>query len=254
MNNSHIQSAPSIIVKNLCKSFGDHQVLKGVDFEVSKGESFVILGGSGSGKSVLIKCIIGLLIPDKGSKVLINGQDITFLPIEKRETVLAKFGVLFQGGALFDSMTIWENISFSLFQRQKITRKQAREIVNEKLKLVELKEEVMNLYPSEISGGMQKRVALARAIVSDPEVIFFDEPTAGLDPVTSGVISELIAECSKKLGATTITITHDMHCARIIADKAAMLADGKFIWSGNGKDLENPSNPAVAQFVFGIKK
>lgn len=248
-----MKNDPKIIVKNLSKSFGDHHVLKGVSFDVAKKESFVILGGSGTGKSVLIKCMIGLMIPDAGSQVTVDGNDVTFLPIEQRESVLSKFGVLFQGGALFDSMTIWENIAFSLFQRQKLNRKHAKEIVSEKLKLVELKPEVMNLYPSEISGGMQKRVALARAIVSDPEVIFFDEPTSGLDPVTSVVISELIAECSKKLGATTITITHDMHCARAIANTAAMISDGNLIWTGSGEDLKNPSHPAVAEFVFGIK-
>lgn len=247
-------SAAKIIVKNLKKSFGSKEVLRGIDFEVKEKESFVILGGSGTGKSVLIKCIIGLLIPDKGSQVLIDGKDITFLPISHRENVLSKIGVLFQGGALFDSLTVWENIAFGLFQRQKLSFSKAKEIVAEKLKLVKLGNEVMNLYPVEISGGMQKRVALARAIASDPEIIFFDEPTAGLDPITSEAISELIAECSKKLGTTTVTITHDMRCATTIADKAAMISAGKFIWTGNGKDLANPSHPAVAQFVFGGRK
>ena len=243
-----------IVVKNLKKSFGTKEVLKGVDFEVKEKESFVILGGSGTGKSVLIKCIIGLLLPDPGSKVIIDGQDITFLPISQRENIMAKVGVLFQGGALFDSLLVWENIAFGLMQRRKLSFNQAKEIVVEKLKLVKLGTEVMSLYPVELSGGMQKRVALARAIAADPEIIFFDEPTAGLDPITSEAISELIAECSKKLGATTITITHDMRCARTIADKAAMISEGKFIWTGNGKDLDNPKHPAVAQFVFGGKK
>jgi phospholipid/cholesterol/gamma-HCH transport system ATP-binding protein len=247
-------AAAKIIVKNLKKSFGTKQVLKGVDFEVKEKESFVILGGSGTGKSVLIKCIIGLLLPDPGSQVIIDGKDITFLPMGQREDVMAKVGVLFQGGALFDSLLVWENIAFGLMQRRKITFSQAKAIVAEKLKLVKLGTEVMSLYPVELSGGMQKRVALARAIAADPEIIFFDEPTAGLDPITSEAISELIAECSKKLGATTITITHDMHCARTIADKVAMISEGKFIWTGDGKDLDNPKHPAVAQFVFGGKK
>ncbi len=247
-------AAAKIIVKNLKKSFGTKEVLKGVDFEVQEKESFVILGGSGTGKSVLIKCIIGLLLPDPGSQVIIDGKDITFLPMSQREDVMAKVGVLFQGGALFDSLLVWENIAFGLLQRRKITFSQAKEIVAEKLKLVKLGTEVMSLYPVELSGGMQKRVALARAIAADPEIIFFDEPTAGLDPITSEAISELIAECSKKLGTTTITITHDMRCARTIADKAAMISEGKFIWTGDGKDLDNPKHPAVAQFVFGGKK
>lgn len=247
-------AAAKIIVKNLKKSFGTKEVLRGIDFEIQEKESFVILGGSGTGKSVLIKCIIGLLLPDPGSQVIIDGKDITFLPINQREEVMAKVGVLFQGGALFDSLLVWENIAFGLLQRRNITFSQAKAIVAEKLKLVKLGTEVMSLYPVELSGGMQKRVALARAIAADPEIIFFDEPTAGLDPITSEAISELIFECSKKLGATTITITHDMRCARTIADKAAMISEGKFIWTGDGKDLDNPKHPAVAQFVFGGKK
>lgn len=242
---------PKIKVRNLCKSFGAKKVLKGIDFDLEEGKSLVILGGSGSGKSVLIKSIIGLMIPDVGSKVEVERKDITLLPISKRVGFIDKIGVLFQGGALFDSLVVWENIVFGINQRKNLNKNDARELVAQKLSLVGLSPDVMDLYPIELSGGMQKRVALARAIAANPDIIFFDEPTAGLDPIMSGVISDLIAECSKKLGATTITITHDMRCARRIADRAAMIYDGKFVWQGEGKALENSGNPYVDQFVMG---
>lgn len=247
-------SHAKIEVHNLSKSFGSKKILDNVSFSINKGESFVIMGGSGTGKSVLIKSIIGLYMPDEGSKVLFDGHTITYLPISKRGALINKSGVLFQGGALFDSLKVWENICFTLLQRSLINKKQARELALQKLKLVGLGEAALDLYPSELSGGMIKRVALARAIVSDPEVIFFDEPTAGLDPITSGVISELIKSCSKQLGATTITITHDMNCASRIADKAALLYQGKFIWTGDGSSIGSSGNDYVEQFVHGKPK
>lgn len=240
-----------IAVNNLSKSFGEKKILDNISFDVAKGESFVIMGGSGTGKSVLIKSIIGLHLPDKGSEVLLDGHDITYLPMSKRGDLINKSGVLFQGGALFDSLRVWENICFTMLQRSLITKKQARELALQKLKLVGLDERALDLYPSELSGGMIKRVGLARAIAGDPEIIFFDEPTAGLDPIMSGVISELIKSCSKQLGATTITITHDMNCASRIADKAALLYQGKFIWHGDGASIQESGNEFVEQFVHG---
>ena len=242
---------PKISVKNIKKSFGSKVVINDVNFDINSGESFVVMGGSGTGKSVLIKSIIGLMIPDQGSQVLIDGEDITFSPLNKRSEFINKSGVLFQGGALFDSLPVWQNIAFSLLERNMINKKQAKELAVEKLSQVGLKSDTADLFPVELSGGMQKRVALARAIAADPEIIFFDEPTAGLDPIMSGVISELIKSCSKKLGATTITITHDMHCARIIADSAALLFNGKFIWHGKGSELDNSGSEYLNQFVHG---
>lgn len=240
-----------IVVSNISKSFGTKKVLDDISFSVKAGESFVIMGGSGTGKSVLIKSIIGLHIPDEGSKVIVDGEDITFLPLSQRAHLIDKSGVLFQGGALFDSLTVWENICFTLLEQGKISKKDARDKALEKLKLVGLDEVALDLYPSELSGGMIKRVALARAIVNDPEIIFFDEPTAGLDPIMSGVISELIVSCSENLGATTITITHDMNCARRVADKAALIYKGQFIWHGNGSDLDTSGDAYLDQFVHG---
>ncbi|MFN8832688.1 MAG: ABC transporter ATP-binding protein [Alphaproteobacteria bacterium] len=244
-------SSSKISVRNISKTFGSNHVLKGINFDVMKGESFVIMGGSGTGKSVLIKSIIGLLMPDKGSQVLLEGEDITFLPLSKRLHFIDRCGVLFQGGALFDSLTVWENICFSQIQEKSISKDDAREKALSKLKLVGLDEKALDLFPSELSGGMVKRVALARAISNDPEIIFFDEPTAGLDPIMSGVISELIKNLSKQLGATTITITHDMNCAMRIADKAALIYKGQFIWQGNGSELNDSGNEFVDQFVHG---
>ncbi|MFN5381875.1 MAG: ABC transporter ATP-binding protein [Alphaproteobacteria bacterium] len=244
-------SSSKISVRNISKTFGSNHVLKGINFDVMKGESFVIMGGSGTGKSVLIKSIIGLLMPDKGSQVLLEGEDITFLPLSKRLHFIDRCGVLFQGGALFDSLTVWENICFSQIQEKSISKEDAREKALSKLKLVGLDEKALDLFPSELSGGMVKRVALARAISNDPEIIFFDEPTAGLDPIMSGVISELIKNLSKQLGATTITITHDMNCAMRIADKAALIYKGQFIWQGNGSELNDSGNEFVDQFVHG---
>lgn len=233
------------------KTFGNKKVLEGIDFNIETGKSFVIVGGSGTGKSVLIKSIIGLIIPDTGSEVLIEGKDITFLPLSKREDLISKYGVLFQGGALFDSLSVWQNIVFTLLHQKKVNKQEAKAKAIKKLQLVGLGPEVAELFPAELSGGMQKRVALARAIAADPDIIFFDEPTAGLDPIMSGVISELIAKCSHELGATTVTITHDMNCARRVGDKIAMIHGGKFVWQGEGKDLDDSGNPYVDQFIHG---
>lgn len=239
-----------IIINNLKKNFGDKQVLQDVSLEINHGESLVILGGSGSGKSVLIKLISGLMEPTSGS-VLIDQQETTSLTQSKRDNLMAKFGFLFQGGALFDSLPIWENVAFRLLNQQKISKKQAREIAIEKLRMVGLSEKTADLYPSELSGGMQKRASLARAIASNPEIIFFDEPTTGLDPIMADVINDLIIANSKQLGATTITITHDMASARKIADKIAMLYEGRIIWCGNVKDMYSSGNSYLDQFIHG---
>ena len=239
-----------IIINNLKKNFGDKQVLQDVSLEINNGESLVILGGSGSGKSVLIKLISGLMEPTSGS-VLIDQQETTSLTQSKRDNLMAKFGFLFQGGALFDSLPIWENVAFRLLNQQKISKKQAKTIAIEKLRMVGLSEKTADLYPSELSGGMQKRASLARAIASNPEIIFFDEPTTGLDPIMADVINDLIIANSKQLGATTITITHDMASARKIADKIAMLYEGRIIWCGNVKDMYSSGNSYLDQFIHG---
>jgi len=241
---------PKIAISNLKKSFGEKQVLLGIDLEVAKGESLVVLGGSGSGKSVLIKTIIGLLKPDSGS-IKLDGTEISGFSSSEYNNMMKKFGFLFQGGALFDSLTIWENVSFALLNGQNISKKQAKDHAVEKLSQVGLDENVANLYPAELSGGMQKRAALARAISLSPEIIFFDEPTTGLDPIMASIINDLIVSTSKKLGATTITITHDMQSARIIGDRAAMLYEGKIIWQDDIKKIDDSGNDYVKQFVSG---
>jgi len=245
-----------ISIKNLKKSFGDKEVLKGIDLSVKKGESLVILGGSGSGKSVLIKIISGLLEASSGD-VEIDGKSVINIKRKEKEKFTEKFGFLFQGGALFDSIPVWQNVAFRILSQKsknKITKKEAREIAIEKLKSVGLNERVADSYPSELSGGMQKRASLARAVATNPEIIFFDEPTTGLDPIMADVINDLIIENSKKLGATTITITHDMASARKIADKVAMLYEGKIIWFGDVKDMYSSGNEYVEQFIHGCAK
>jgi phospholipid/cholesterol/gamma-HCH transport system ATP-binding protein len=239
-----------IIVSNLKKNFGEKQVLNSIDLQVNKGESLVILGGSGSGKSVLIKIISGLIAPSSGS-IIIDGDETTSISDSSRDKLMAKFGFLFQGGALFDSLPVWENVAFRITNSQKITKKQAREIAIEKLRLVGLSEKTADLFPSELSGGMQKRASLARAIASNPEIIFFDEPTTGLDPIMADVINDLIIANSKQLGATTITITHDMNSARKIADKIAMLFEGRIVWCGNVKEMYSSGNAYLDQFIHG---
>lgn len=239
-----------ISINNLIKNFNDKQVLSGVNLEIIEGQSLVILGGSGSGKSVLIKLIAGLIKPSEGS-VIIDSQETTSLSESKRDLLMAKFGFLFQGGALFDSLTIWENVAFRLLNQQKMNRHQARKIAIEKLNSVGLASKTADLYPSELSGGMQKRASLARAIATNPQIIFFDEPTTGLDPIMADVINDLIIANSKQLGATTITITHDMTSARKIADKVAMLYDGRIIWHGNVNEMYSSGNSYLDQFIHG---
>lgn len=242
-----------ISIRHLHKSFGKKKVLKGIDLDLCKGESLVIIGGSGSGKSVLIKNIIGLMDATRGS-IKIDGQEVASLPQRERHKMMNKFGVLFQGGALFDSLPVWVNVSFALLQSKKLDKKAAYDLAVSKLASVGLGAEVADLYPSELSGGMQKRVALARAIADDPEIIFFDEPTTGLDPIMADVINDLIMKCSSELGATTFTITHDMHSARKIADKIAMIYEGKIVWHGGVKELNTSGNEYVEQFIKGKAK
>lgn len=244
---------PKIKVENLHKSFDTKKVLNGVNLEVYNKESLVILGGSGSGKSVLIRSITSLLDIDSG-KIFIDGQDITNISPSKKSKIMDKFGFLFQGGALFDSLKIWENVAFRLINTEKIHKEDAKAIAIDKLRVVGLNESVANLYPSELSGGMQKRVSLARAICTDPEIIFFDEPTTGLDPIMSDVINNLIIKSSKSVGATTITITHDINSARKIADKVALLYKGKIIWQGSVKEMDETDNPYINQFIHGRSK
>jgi phospholipid/cholesterol/gamma-HCH transport system ATP-binding protein len=239
-----------LVIKDLKKNFGSKQVLNGIDLQANKGESIVILGGSGSGKSVLIKIIASLLTPSSGS-VKIDDMEVANIGARDRDKLMEKFGFLFQGGALFDSIPIWENVAFRLINQKKLDKKKARAIAIEKLKAVGLSEKVADLYPAELSGGMQKRASLARAIAADPEIIFFDEPTTGLDPIMADVINDLIISNSKQLGATTVTITHDMASARKIADKIAMLYEGKIIWFGDVKDMDSSDNPYLDQFIHG---
>lgn len=239
-----------ICLEGVKKGFGPKVVLDGIDLEVTAGESLVVIGGSGSGKSVMIKCILGLLKPDAG-RILVDGEDIVNPTPGKRRRLLRRFGMLFQGSALFDSLKVWENVAFGLIQGQNLGRREAREIALEKLARVGLPADVAELSPAELSGGMQKRVGLARAIAAEPEIIFFDEPTTGLDPIMADVINDLIVECVRDLGATTITITHDMSSVRKIADKAAMLYKGKIIWHGPRDEIDNSDNEYVDQFIHG---
>jgi phospholipid/cholesterol/gamma-HCH transport system ATP-binding protein len=239
-----------IIVNNLSKNFADKQVLQDISFSINSGESLVILGGSGSGKSVLIKTIAGLIESTSGD-IFIDNEQTNNLNEKQQNKIMQKIGFLFQGGALFDSLTIWENVAFRLIHQQKMSKQQAIDIAITKLQAVGLGSKVAYLLPCELSGGMQKRVSLARAIATNPEIIFFDEPTTGLDPIMADVINDLIIANSKQLGATTLTITHDMHSARKIADKVAMLYNGRFIWFGLVTDLYNSSNAYVEQFIHG---
>lgn len=237
-----------IEISKLCKAFGDNHVLRGVDLTINKGESMVIIGGSGTGKSVLLKSILGLVTPDSGS-IVVNGADATR---GDRDAFLEQFGMLFQGGALFDSLTVWQNVAFRLQRgHKKMSKGDARDVAIEKLRRVGLKAAVADKFPAELSGGMQKRVGLARAIAAEPEIIFFDEPTTGLDPIMSGVINELIREIVVEMGATAMTITHDMSSVRAIADQVAMIHDGTVQWTGPIKQLEDSGNPYLDQFLNG---
>jgi phospholipid/cholesterol/gamma-HCH transport system ATP-binding protein len=241
---------PKIAVRGLRKSFGRKRVLDGIDIDCAASESLVIIGGSGTGKSVLIKCVLGLLRPEAGS-IRIDGVETVGLRRSAREQLLQKFGMLFQGSALFDSLTVWENVAFGLVQARGIERDAAREVALAKLAAVGLGPEVSLLRPAELSGGMQKRVALARAIAAEPEIIFFDEPTTGLDPIMADVINDLIVKCVREVGTTAVSITHDMVSARKIADRIAMLHQGRIVWHGPTADIDRSGNPFVDQFING---
>lgn len=243
-------SENKIEIRNLHKAFGRKVVLDGVDLDVVKGESLVVIGGSGTGKSVLIKCIQGLLRPEEGS-IKIDDEEVVGINEEQKEKLHSKMGMLFQGGALFDSLSVWENVAFDMIENKKVNKKTAKNEAVRVLRSVGLAPDVADLSPSELSGGMQKRVGLARAIASRPEIIFFDEPTTGLDPIMADVINDLIIESVKGLGATALTITHDMASARKIADKIAMLYKGKIIWQGTVKEMDKTDNPYVRQFING---
>lgn len=237
-----------IELHDIHKTFGSKSVLRGVNLNIPSGESMVIIGGSGTGKSVLLKCVLGLIAPDQGT-ILLDGKDTREA---ERDAFLARFGMLFQGGALFDSLSVWQNVAFRLLRGSlKRPKAEAREIAVEKLRRVGLTPDVADLFPSELSGGMQKRVGLARAIAADPEIIFFDEPTTGLDPIMAGVINELIREIVTEMGATAMTITHDMTSVRAIADRIAMLHGGQIQWTGPVSDMDNSGDPYLDQFIHG---
>ncbi len=232
------------------KAFGSKKVLQGIDLKINPGKSLVIIGGSGTGKSVTLKCVLGLLKPDEGS-ILVDGKETVGIPMRERDALMRKFGMLFQGSALFDSMRVWENVAFGLIQGRGIDRRTAYNTAVEKLQSVGLDEHVAQLFPAELSGGMQKRVSLARAIATNPEIIFFDEPTTGLDPIMADVINNLIVKSVKQLGATTLSITHDLASARKIADDVAMIYQGKIIWHGPVSSLDHSGNEYVDQFIHG---
>jgi phospholipid/cholesterol/gamma-HCH transport system ATP-binding protein len=241
---------PKISLRGVRKSFGGKTVLDGVDLDVGAAESLVVIGGSGTGKSVTLKCILGLLTPDAGS-IKVDGEEVIGLNGAGRARVLRKFGMLFQGGALFDSLKVWENVAFGLIQGRGMGRRQAKDTALAKMAQVGLGPEVGELSPAELSGGMQKRVGLARAIATDPDVIFFDEPTTGLDPIMADVINDLIVNSVRTLGATALSITHDIASARKIADRVAMIHGGKIVWSGPVGELDTSGNKFVDQFING---
>jgi phospholipid/cholesterol/gamma-HCH transport system ATP-binding protein len=243
--------APSkISLRGVTKSFGTKKVLRGIDLDVTPGESMVVIGGSGTGKSVLLKCILGLMQPNDGS-IKVDGAETVDLGDHGRSQVMRKFGMLFQGGALFDSLRVWENVAFGPIQSDGMPTEQAREVAIAKLGNVGLGPEIGELFPAELSGGMQKRVALARAIAREPEIMFFDEPTTGLDPIMADVINDLIVKCVSDLGATAVSITHDMASARKIGHRIGMLYDGRLIWQGPVADIDRSGNTYVDQFIHG---
>ena len=244
---------PKIRLSGVCKAFGDKVVLDGIDLDVPARTSLVVIGGSGSGKSVLLKCILGLIEPDAG-KIEIDGRDVLRLPREEQTRARAGIGMLFQNGALFDSLPVWENVAFGLLAQGKIARREARERAGEFLEQVGLAASVGDLSPAELSGGMQKRVALARAIAARPDILFFDEPTTGLDPIMGAVIDGLVVDCVKRLGSTAVAITHDMASARRIGDQAAMIHKGKIVWSGPAGRLMDSGNAMVDQFTHGRRE
>ena len=242
--------AAMISLNEIHKSFGTKHVLRGVNLEIERGQSMVVIGGSGSGKSVMLKSILGLLRPESGS-LKIDGRETIGLTRGARADIDARMGMLFQNGALFDSLPVWRNVAFRALQQDGMTQSRARDLAVEALARVELGAELLDVYPASLSGGMHKRVGLARAIATRPEIIFFDEPTTGLDPIMTDVINHLIRDCVRDLGATTLTITHDMTSVRAIADKTALLYKGEIIWQGDTDALEQADNPFLLQFING---
>lgn len=247
---SETGGVPKVELRGVKKRFGEKVVLDGVDLTLEPGHSLVVIGGSGTGKSVMIKCVLGILRPDAG-QIFVDGQEVTRLSGRARDQVLKKFAMLFQGAALFDSLPVWENVAFGLIQGRGVARRKAKDIAIEKLAKVGLGSDVATLSPAELSGGMQKRVGLARAIAADPDIIFFDEPTTGLDPIMADVINDLIISTVKDLGVTTLSITHDMVSARKISDHIAMLYKGKIVWAGPTPEIDHTDNAFVDQFIHG---
>jgi phospholipid/cholesterol/gamma-HCH transport system ATP-binding protein len=245
-----MSTPPTIRIRGLSKSFGDKLVLDGIDLDVMPGTSMVVIGGSGSGKSVLLKCVLGLIEPDAGT-IEVGGQDVLRLGEGGLDAVRSTIGMLFQNGALFDSLTVWENVAFGLLATRAVRRRDARARAAEVLAQVGLDASVGDLSPAELSGGMQKRVGLARAIAGGAKILFFDEPTTGLDPIMGAVIDGLIVDCVKRLGSTAVAITHDMASARRIGDQAAMLYKGRIVWQGAAAGLMDSGNPMVDQFTHG---
>jgi len=243
-----MSETPKIVLEGVTKSFGDLHVLKGIDLEVGNGESVVLIGGSASGKTLILKCILGLVRPDAGS-IKIDGQETIDLSEQERKELFNRTGMLFQQSALFDSQKVWENVAFRLMQEKGRSRSQSKDLALEKLASVGMTQDVGELLPSEISGGMQKRVGFARAIANDPEIVLLDEPTAGLDPIMTNVVNDLILDGVQKLGASVLSITSDMGGARKVADRIAMIYDGKIIWEGTSEEVESSGNPYVDQFV-----
>lgn len=242
-----------IEIKNVHKSFGSNNVLRGVDLKIQSGESYVIIGASGSGKSVLIKCILGLIEIDSGL-ITINGKNTKELSQKELMKTLLKCGVLYQGAALFDSLNVIDNVSFGLIYGYNMNQKEAYKIAIEKLEGVNLDERVCKLSTDELSGGMKKRVALARALATDPDIIFFDEPTTGLDPITSETINELIVKCTREFGISALSITHDISSLKRISDRVGLLYEGKIIWEGTRGELDTTDNPYIVQFLSGAQK
>ncbi len=243
-------SVPKLALEKVVKSFGSKRVLNGVDLDVAPGRSLVVIGGSGVGKSVTLKCALGLMKPDSG-RVLVDGIDMAKVHGAELASLRAKFGMLFQGGALFDSLTIWENVAFRLLYADGVSRKDARERAIATMRKVRLAPETADLRPVELSGGMQKRAGLARAIMSKPDILFFDEPTTGLDPITADAINDLIVEMVKDLGCAAVSITHDMASARKIADEIAMIHEGRIVWRGPAGDIDASGSAMVDQFING---
>ena len=235
-------------LSGVTKTFGANKALQGVDLEIWKGDSLVLIGGSGSGKTLVLKCMMGLIPHDNGL-IAFEGRDVTTYSVAERHGFRGHFGMTFQKSGLFDSMLVWENVAFQLLQSQRINPQEAKAHAIDKLAAVGLNASTADLYPSELSGGMQKRVGLARAIACEPDILFLDEPTAGLDPIMTNVINELILEIVEKLGATVISITSDMSSLRVISNRVAMIHEGRIIWEGATADVENSGHEAVDQFV-----